>query len=387
MNLKLYKLKISVFVNFIVFLMIFLTWISFIIFNYKKTINLSYNKLDKIENKIKELKKIDSTISNLNDLSLLNIANNIIWDKEGKDLKFLQKNFWTKFINIYEDTSPIYTAFDEKSDCKKKLICKKINKWNYLFTIATANNEVDIRKNILTFAIFSFLISLLFFPLIYWIASRLTKPIERNFEFMKNFTNNAWHELKTPLANINLSSQILLNKKKFDTELINQIKSESSKLSNLIDTLLQISILSRFHQKKEEINLKKIMEEIIETYKDKLERKNLKLEKKIENIKININKNQFEILFRNLLSNAIKYNIENWKIKIILKPNQLIVENTGPIIPEKEKTKIFNLFYRLEKKQNGYGLWLALVKKIIDINKWKISLESKNQVNSFVVKF
>ena len=386
MNLKLYKLKISIFVNFIVFLMIFLTWISFIIFNYKKTISLSYNKLEKIENKIKELKKIDSTISNLNDLSLLNIANNIIWDKEGEDLKFLKKIFWTKFINIYEDTLPIYTAFDE-SDCKKKLICKKINKWNYLFTIAILDNEEDIWENILTFAIFSFLISLLFFPLIYWIASKLTKPIERNFKFMKNFTNNAWHELKTPLSNINLSSQILLNKKEFDKKLIEQIESESSKLSHLIDTLLQISILSRFHQKKEEINIKQTIEEIIAKYKNNLEEKSLKLETNLKNIEKNINKNQFEILFRNLLSNAVKYNIKNGQIKIILKSDKLIIENTGSKIPKRERTKIFNLFYRLEKKQNGYGLWLSLVKKIIDINKWKIDVESENQTNGFIIKF
>jgi len=148
----------------------------------------------------------------------------------------------------------------------------------------------------------------------------------------------------------------LLNKKEFDKKLIEQIESESSKLSHLIDTLLQISILSRFHQKKEEINIKQTIEEIIAKYKNNLEEKSLKLETNLKNIEKNINKNQFEILFRNLLSNAVKYNIKNGQIKIILKSDKLIIENTGPKIPKRERTKIFNLFYRLEKKQNGYGL-------------------------------
>jgi len=386
MSLKLYKIKISIFVNFIIFLMVFLTWIFFIIFDYHKTKSSNYNKLNKIENKIKKMKNTSSIIEQLNNLSLLNIANEVIWNKEKDDIAFLQEHFWTKFINVYEDNLPIYTNFDE-NNCKENLICKKINKWNYLFMIAITKIKKNFWENILIFGFFSFLISLLFFPVVYWIISKLTKPIEQNFEFMKNFTNNAWHELKTPLANINLSSQILLSKKKFDKELIEQIKTESAKLSNLIDTLLQISILSRFHQKKEKINLKNIIEEVIKNNKNLIKEKNIILETKLDNIEKDINKSQFEILFRNLLSNAIKYNIKNGKIKIILKSNQLIVENTGPNIPPKERKRIFNLFYRLDKKQNWYWLWLALVKKIIDINKWEIKVESKNKVNKFVVKF
>lgn len=386
MSLKLYKLKVSIFVNFIVFLMIFLTWISFIFFDYKETNNLNYKKINRIKNKILSIKNLNKVISKLNDLSLLNIANNIVWIKNKESIEFLKKYFWIKLINIYENNIVVYTSFDE-NDCKEKFICKKITKWNYIFNIAILNNKKNTWYNILTFWIFAFLISLLFFPLIYWIVSRLTKPIETNFAFMKNFVNNAWHEIKTPLANINLSSQILLNKKEFDIELIKQIESESSKLSYLIDTLLQLSILSRFHQHKEEINLKEIIEEVIEKYTKKIKEKNISLKTNLDNVKKEVNKNQFEILFRNLLSNAIKYNIENWKINIILKNDKLQIENTWKQIPEKEIKKIFNLFYRLDKQKEGYGLWLALVKKIIDINKWKIEVKSKDNINTFIVKF
>jgi len=363
--------------------MVFFTWLFFIIFDYHKTKSSNYNKLNKVENKIKKIKNISTIIEQLNNLSLLNIVNEVIWDK---DIAFLQEHFWTKFINVYKDNLTIYKSFDE-SNCKENLICKKINKWNYLFIIAVPSIKKDFWWNIVIFGFFSFLISLLFFPVVYWIISKLTKPIEQNFEFMKNFTNNAWHELKTPLANINLSSQILLNKKEFDKELIEQIRTESAKLSNLIDTLLQISILSRFHQKTEKVNLKDIIEEIIKNNEKLIKEKKINLETELDNIEKNINKNQFEILFRNLLSNAIKYNIKNGKIKVILKSNQLIVKNTGHKIPQKERKKIFDLFYRLDQNQNWYGLWLALVKKIVDINKWKINLESNDKVNKFVVKF
>jgi signal transduction histidine kinase len=111
------------------------------------------------------------------------------------------------------------------------------------------------------------------------------------------------------LANINLSAQILLNKKEFDENQIKQIESESSKLSQLVDTLLQMSILSKF-QNKDKLNIKKEIENIIEKYKNKLEEKNITLKMELQNISKEINKNQFEILVNNLISNAIKYNKE-----------------------------------------------------------------------------
>ena len=381
-----YKIKVSLFIDFVIFLMIFFTWGFFIYFNYITKKNESINKLNFISKKIEKLNKQDFTkiISTVKELSLNNIVNSVIWSSDNSS-KTIKSLFWTKFINVYNNNYLIFSSFDENS-CNNSLICKKIKKENYTFLIWVQKNNLNLKYSLIKFTILAFFISILFSPLIYWIVWKLTKPIELNFEFMKNFVNNAWHELKTPLANINLASQILYYNKEYDEELIKQIKSESKRLSNLIDTLLQISTLSKF-QNKEEISLSKEINKIIKKYNKDIKNKNIKLVLDLENVSKEINKEQFDILFSNLLSNAIKYNKENWIIKIILRHNKLIIENTWEIIPEKEKNKIFDLFYRLKKDNNWYWLWLSMVKRIIQINKWKIKIDTTSNTNKFIITF
>jgi signal transduction histidine kinase len=95
-------------------------------------------------------------------------------------------------------------------------------------------------------------------------------------------------------------------------------------MTELIDTLLQISTLSKF-ENKEKINLKEEIENIL-SKNTNLKDFNVNID--LENIYKNINKNHFIILFTNLLNNAIKYNNENKTINIYLNKNKLIIENT-----------------------------------------------------------
>jgi len=378
-----YKLKISLFVSFVVFTMIFFTGISFFYFNYfsyKKNIS---REIYHIKKHIKNLnnEKFKKIISKLNDLAVLEI----IWDiiPTQKEIRTISENFLSNLVYIEKDNMVVYKNFDINK-CDIKFYCIKLDKNWYTIIIWVKKINEDIWKNIVWYAIFSILISILFFPVIYWIVSKLTKPMEKNFEFMKNFVNNAWHELKTPIANISLSSQILQQKKEFDEEIVNDLVQESNKISNIIDTLLQISLLSKF-QKKENINIKQEIEKILNEFKTELT--DFNLETKLENVFLNTNIHNFDILFRNLLKNAIKYNNENKYIKISLNKNKLIIENSWNEIKKQDRKKIFDLFYRIEKEKNGYGLGLALVKKVIEINKWKIKIESENGINKFIILF
>jgi len=387
MNFKKYKIKMTIFVLTVIFSMIFSSWILFFLYKWFSQNRYIKNRLENSSKIIKKMNKnqIDNFLQKIDELYVKIVISETMADNKIDITKEINKNIWVKYIYIKLPEWVFFQNFNINK-CNKNLVCKTIKKWKYTIIIAEKYDNIQIRYNLIIFAIFSFFVSVLFFPLIFWIVSKLTKPIEQNYEFMKNFVNNAWHELKTPIANINLSTQILNQKKEYNQEIINDILGESTKISQLIDTLLQMSTLSKF-EKKDNMILKEIIENIINEFKTEIEAKNIGINLELKNIHKNINKNQIEILLRNLIKNAIKYNFKNWTINIVLDENKLVIENTGNEIKNWNKKRIFDLFYRIDKNQEWYGLWLAIVKKIIDINKWKIKVKSENWVNSFIIEF
>jgi len=365
MKLQKYKIKLSIFITFIVFFVIFLTWLSFILFENYKYKKLSYKKLKNTELILKNIKK----------KKLENIINN----------KRILRHLHIKYIQISKNNKVLFSNFNEEY-CSNEFICHDIKRWNYKIKLAYIKPQNNLNENIANFALFAFLISLfLYFP-IYLLIEKINKPIEENFEFMKNFVNNAWHELKTPIANINIASQLILQNRKYDEELIKDIFNESSNMIKLIDTLLEISTINNF-KNKEKIYIKQDLENIVNSFQKQINDKNLDIEKNIEDFSIYTNKQQFHILIRNLISNAIKYNFPKGKIKIEATNNKIVISNTWKKINNEEKEKIFNLFYRVENIGEWYGLGLALVKKIIDLNNWKIKIQSDWKFNIFTIMF
>ncbi len=380
MNLKNYKIKITLFISFVIFILFFLSWIAFFVYtNYsnlsrkKHILNKAYYKIIHSSNT-----KIEDLIKNINLLSLMRVVSSMLSDKNQTNIK-IKRLIWVPYVYISESDSIIFKNFDPQ-DCKKDFICKSLKKWKYYFVVAIQNNNENLVTNIFLFWIFSFVVTILFFPIVRYIVWKLTKPLEENLEFMKNFVNNTWHELKTPLANINLWSQILLNKKSYNEEIIQNIENESKKLWLIIDTLLELSSISKF-QKKEYVSLKQIIDEVIWKYNDIL--KEFDIDLKIENTNIKTNKYHFFILFENILKNAIKYNNYKKRIKIVLTKNYLIMYNTTDNIPNNFK-KIFNLFYKENFSSDWYWLWLAIVRRIAQVNNWKI--KSASTKNCFGIK-
>ena len=386
MNLFWYKLKLTIFITFIIFFVIFLTWSGFFLVKYYKNNIIISHKLTNAKEKIIKLNNLNHILNNLTNEQIANTLWNIVSSKkENKNItyKFFHINY-VKITNNYNEI--IYQNFDEKY-CWTKFKCINFKKNNLNFIFAEKINWLDYTlHNIFIFSIFDFIISLLFSPFIYMSIDFISKPVEKNIEFMKNFVNNAWHELKTPLANINLSSQILQKKKKYDEETINDIIQESWKLSQLIDSLLNLSILNKT-QIKQEINLKNLIQNILQKNKKQIEAKKITVNTQIDIETIYGDKNHFNILLKNLITNAIKYNKENGQINIKILKWEIIIENTWNEISKEDIKKIFDIFYRINNiQEEWYWLWLAIVKKIVEVNKWKISVKSKNSINTFKIK-
>jgi signal transduction histidine kinase len=120
-------------------------------------------------------------------------------------------------------------------------------------------------------------------------------------ENMENFIDNAGHELKTPLATIDSFLWIFDETKSYDEKMIKNVRKEIEKTNNLIETLRDLSAISK-NTKKEDFDVSQILDEILYSYKDKILEKKLKIyiEKEYD-IKLHANKNYFYILISNII--------------------------------------------------------------------------------------
>ena len=378
---KKHILKLSIFSTFIVWLVIFLTWISFFSIRYRKNKITLKNRLEITYLKLRK-QDFKNISNNLNTLSIEEVINQTL-NKSTNYTHKVKKILWTSYIWFEQDKNVIFSNFDPRK-CGINYICKSVQKDNYNIILAEKlNYNFDgYISNVKKYFLFSLLISiLLFFPIKSGITY-LTKPLEENFEFMKNFVNNAWHELKTPIANINLAAQIINTKKSYDPEIVNQIVEETSKMSKLIDTLLQLSIVSK-PKEIEKVNLENTIQDILKTLNTSWYNIQLDLKQK----EILANKEQIEIILKNLIENALKYNNDKKYIKIWTNKNILFVENSWDQLTKQQIKRIFDIFYRANTKKQGYWLGLAIVKKIVEVNWWKIKVKSENGINRFEIKF
>ena len=213
----------------------------------------------------------------------------------------------------------------------------------------------------------------------------------------KDFFDNASHELKSPITSIIGYSQLvssgIVNDNKEIIEYNKKIYKEASRMNSILYDMLNIAELEQgYPVKKEDVNLKKLVLEILDAYKTKIEAKNIHLDLQIDDVKINSDIRLIDEMLRNLIDNAIKYNKENGKITINLTEKLFLISDTGIGIKKENQSRIFERFFMEDKarsKENGgTGLGLAIVKHIIETLGYKIEVISKVNVGTkFIIYF
>ncbi len=226
------------------------------------------------------------------------------------------------------------------------------------------------------------------------ITNWIIKPVVLSFSKQKQFIADASHELKTPLSVIVASSEALSNYPN-EKKWLTNIKNEADRINTLISDLLDLTTSEKkdiYNFKKE--NLSKVVELAVLTFEGKAFENNIKLEENIkENIIIKFDENSIKQLIEILLDNAIKHAKKGSVIKVFLTTsfNQIIltIENEGDEIPKGEEKKIFERFYRVNKsrnrKENRYGLGLAIAKNIVTNHNGIIKAKSNNGITTFKI--
>ena len=247
--------------------------------------------------------------------------------------------------------------------------------------------------------LFSIIMSVISLGVILVIAKRLSKtivkPVEETFEKQKQFISDASHELKTPLAVIEANADVLQDKVG-ENKWIGYIQNEIESMNKLINELLLLAKIENVDNIKEykELNLSKEIEIILSMFESVAYEKGITIESNIdENIKLNGNKEDVEHIVSTLTDNAIKHTKFENKVIINLKrgKNEIIfeVKNMGDPIPEEEREKIFERFYRIDKSRNRsesrYGLGLSIALSTVLKNNGTITVDYKDGYTIFEV--
>ncbi len=240
-----------------------------------------------------------------------------------------------------------------------------------------------------------------FLLLLLYAFYRIRKASNKEIELVnqqKNFLLSVTHELKTPIAATKLQLQTLLKHKQLPADqqeqLLTNAVNETNRLNRLIeDVLLANSADKNLALNKENVNVSELTEQIILNYfSDKKAKGILKTE--IQNgLSATLDKLLFPSIIINLVENAFKYSPDNSQVLISLNNQNgklnLSVSDNGFGISEKEKSKIFDKFYRVgnEETRNtkGTGLGLYIVEKIVLAHNGTIEVQD-NKPNGSVFK-
>ena len=212
----------------------------------------------------------------------------------------------------------------------------------------------------------------------------------------KNFTLSVTHELKTPIASSKLFLETLLNRdlpKDKQTEIIQKVVQDQERLQKLVENILMTSQVAEDDLKLviKEINAHDIIQSTCQNFPN-THSLIINIDKELI---INVDPFYFTSVIQNLYENAIKYSDKGseiiWKSSIEGNKKVISIIDQGSGIPDSEKNKIFQLFYRLDLEETrtskGTGLGLYLVENIIKLHHGEINVKNnENKGSIFTIK-
>ena len=222
------------------------------------------------------------------------------------------------------------------------------------------------------------------------VISELTNKAVIDYNSLKEFTENAAHEMQTPLAIIQSKLDEALQQADLTENQANSINAAltaSKRLSKLNQTLLFLTKIENKQFMKEDIcQIKEEIEKILRLMNDFAKAKNITIHKSIGNQQLKIDHLLFETLLFNLIGNAIKYNVPNGEIRIQVKHNSLQIENLSHEEIDAPE-KMFERFTKANQSSSSHGLGLAIVKKICDQYHFTISYTIEEKWHKIKVSF
>lgn len=216
-----------------------------------------------------------------------------------------------------------------------------------------------------------------------------------------NILSSVTHELKTPLTSINMFAEMISRGKfppnKDASTYSERILKETERLQELIDSILNLGKLENENSHQyQDLSLSDLIQGIITRLTPQFEAKKITLSSELQEFKLWGDHQLLESMFQNLIDNALKYTPEGGKIIIqsssTKKHHSIQISDSGIGIDPKEFNSIFDPFYRvgdeLTRQSKGSGIGLAIVKRVAELHKATVNVQSKkSQGSTFKVCF
>jgi len=194
--------------------------------------------------------------------------------------------------------------------------------------------------------------------------------VERTIESERQFTADAAHELRTPLAALATQAQVALRARDEGerNHAIEQLIASSQRAARLVDQLLTLARLDPDATvTTESVRLDRLAEEICAGHGGMAVMKGVALELDAAPASVAGHADMLRILLRNLVDNAIRYTPAGGRVVVTVTPGSLTVADTGPGIPEAERDRVFDRFHRLAGQDTeGSGLGLSIIVRIAE---------------------
>ncbi|MCR5791862.1 MAG: HAMP domain-containing histidine kinase [Lachnospiraceae bacterium] len=311
----------------------------------------------------------------------------IMLDQNGNIMKTVNESFLDEERNLSELIQEMYQSPEDEWMCERYIFVRRHfedGRVGIYFT-STTNPNKSIRKTVQSIGLFM-LGFLLLLAVSFYLSRFVVEPAKRMLEREKEFISDASHELKTPLAAINVNAQALLGEME-DNKHIHYILGETERMNRLIQKLLTLSYLKEQKDSipKKLFSISECCEEMVLTLESLAFEKNIDFEYDIaEDVEYYGNSDEIKQVVSILLDNALKHTYEKGQIRFQMKRRKhhivITVFNTGRGISEKDIPHIFERFYCAEttrtEKRSSFGLGLSIAKAIVDAHDGEIEVKS-----------
>jgi len=220
---------------------------------------------------------------------------------------------------------------------------------------------------------------------------RMSKKIRQDYNNLKEFNENAAHELQTPLAIIKSKLELLIQSEELDEhqfQLISSVFEATSRMAKLNQGLLLISKIdnNQFPQT-EQVNLITLIEKTLIHFAEIIEIRNISVTTDfIGPVTLKMNTTLAEILITNLISNAVKHNIPSGSIHITVNQETLTIYNSGNQL-QTDPQRLFERFRKSDHHSDSVGLGLSIVQKITHLYNMRVEYTYNNLTHSLKIYF
>ena len=229
------------------------------------------------------------------------------------------------------------------------------------------------------------------FSLLNTTLNRIARKAHQNYISQKEFSENASHELQTPIASMRVKLELLMQSENLGREEMDTIQSIDDQLGKLSRLVKTLTLLSRIENRQftltEPVDMSQLAKHAVDMMEFQIDQKQLTIENQVQQkLMVNMNPTLAEVLMNNLVKNAVLHNISGGFVRISTLPRGFVIDNSGAPLRVDPDT-LYQRFFKNDQASKSMGLGLALVKKICDLYNFTITYKYQYNSHHIEVRF